>query len=109
MQCEDCSERLKLINETMNFLNERIEVPVDLTNKILANSKLNKIPAVHRIDFNKYIQIAALIVFGIFLGAFLGRNADSSMFLSKKEKKDKALMEYMEKHHLYDDNPLLMF
>ena len=107
--CKECSEQLNRINSAMELLDENIELPTDLTDKIVEKTKTFRNPGVHSFDYYKYIQIAALIIFGIFLGAFLGRNADSSMFLSKKEKKDKALMEYMEKHHLYDKNPLLMF
>jgi hypothetical protein len=103
-ECETCSGRLGDIERVMSTLDDPIEVPEGLTEKTLQAKSKIKFPSKPRFDYSKYLQIAAVLAIGIFLGVFLGRNANSGLLVSKKHKKDKALIEYRESHLLDNDN-----
>lgn len=103
-ECETCSTRLEQIKHGMAILDEPIEVPDGLVEKTLRRKNQMKLRLNSGIDYAKYLQIAAVLVAGIFLGILLGRNANSELFLSKKEKKDRMLMEYREIHHLNNES-----
>jgi hypothetical protein len=66
------------------------------------------IPVMKNFDPDKYLQLAAVVVAGILIGVLLGKNADSTLFLTKV-KKDKALSEFIEYNHFRDDNSLYRF
>ena len=51
----------------------------------------------------EYIQIAAVLAAGIFLGVLLGKHADINSFNSKQSRENHALIELREKMHLSDD------
>ena len=108
--CKTCAECIGLIDQTMAILDEDVKIPSGLTEKVLKEkSRMIVVPVVRTIDLNKYLQLAAVIATGIFLGIFLGSHANSEMFLSKKGKKDKALLEYRESHHLNDESSIYRF
>ncbi|HCR92314.1 MAG TPA: hypothetical protein DIW50_18085 [Prolixibacteraceae bacterium] len=108
-ECKICSGRLEQINQCMSLLDENVEVPEDLVAKTLRKMKDVKFPPRPGIDYSKYLQLAAVIVAGIFLGIVLGRNANTELFLSKKGKKDRALIEYRESHHLSEPGSIYRF
>ena len=108
--CDACAERIRLTNQTMAILDEMVEVPTNLTEKVLRRkSKMLVVPFIPSIDFNKYLQLAAVIATGIFLGILLGSHANSEMFLSKKIEKNKALIKYRNSHHLSDQSSIYKF
>lgn len=103
-ECKTCAKKLENIERVMALLDDPIEVPSGLTEKIL--QKKNNIKSVpHFIfDIQKYLQIAAVLAAAVFLGVLLGQNANSNLFVSKKQKKDKALIEFRESLLLKNDN-----
>lgn len=103
-ECKTCFDRLAQINDVMAMLDEEIEVPAGLVEKTLQKKTAVKFPVKPGIDFSKYLQIAAVLAAGVFLGAFLGRNANSDFLASKKHKKDKALIEFRESYLLDNQN-----
>lgn len=108
--CAECGPVFSLINETMNLLDEEIEIPIGLTEKVLKQkNKLGSVTAHFRIDLSKYLQLAAVVAVGIFLGVALGTRANPEIFLSKKMKKDKALIDYRESHHFADQSSIFSF
>ena len=108
--CETCAELFERINATMNTLDEEVEIPSGLTKSVVQRINWNFVKPVRRsFDYNKYLQLAAVVTFGIFLGVLLGSRANPELFLSKKEKKEKALIEYRDSHHLNDQNSLFKF
>ena len=107
--CPTCSERIAWINQTMGLLDESVEVPSGLVEKVLQHKHLVVNRPVKIFDYHKYLQLAAVVAIGIFLGVFLGSHADSRLFLSKKMKKDKAMIEYLEDQHLYEQNSIYQF
>ena len=107
--CLSCSIQMNLIDQTMALLDGSVEVPSDLVEKVLQNKKSIVLKPAKTFDFHKYLQLAAVVAIGIFLGVFLGSHADTGLFISKKLRKDKAMFEYFEKHHLYDQNSIYQF
>lgn len=107
--CPVCAERMKMIDQTMAILDVPVKVPSALAEKVLRHRRSVIIRPVKNIDYHKYLQLAAVVAIGIFLGTFLGKNAESGLFNSKKDKKDKAMIELLEKHHLYDQNSFYRF
>jgi hypothetical protein len=103
-ECKTCSDRLEKIDRLMTMLDEDIEIPVGLVEKTLQKKTTIKFPVKPGIDYSKYLQIAAVLAAGVFLGAFLGRNANSDLLASKKHRKDKALIEFRESHLLDNQN-----
>lgn len=99
-ECKTCSDNLENVNRIMSALDRKVEVPEGIVNKTLQRKLTLAFPAKPGIDFSKYLQIAAVLAAGIFLGIVLGRNANNELFVSKKHKKDKALMELRESHLL---------
>lgn len=108
--CEACAELYERINETLSTLDEEVEIPSGLTEQVLQRINWRYAEPVRRtFDFNKYLQLAAVVAAGIFLGVLLGSRANPKLFLSKKERKEKALIEYRDSHHLNDQSTLFRF
>lgn len=108
--CRTCAERIEMINQMMDILNEEVEIPAGLTEKVLQRkSQMLVNPIVTNIDLSKYLQLAAVVATGIFLGFLLGSHANSGLFISKKGEKNKALIEYRESHHLNDQSSIYKF
>lgn len=80
-----------------------VEVPDGLIEKVMQKMGSVKIDTPSGFDFFKYLQIAAVLVGGIFLGILLGKNADINSFNKKQSREDHALLELREKHHLSED------
>jgi hypothetical protein len=98
------------ISETMAILDEEVEIPSGLTERMMSRIKGMPVQQVRKtIDLNKYLQMAAVVAAGIFLGVLLGTRANPEIFLSKKDKKERALIEYRESHHLIDQSTINSF
>lgn len=108
--CTTCSELVGKIRETMDILDEKVDIPSGLTEKTILNiNGLKVVKAPVTIDFSKYLQIAAVISVGIFLGILLGSRANPQIFLSKKDKKERDLIEYRDQHHMNDQSTINSF
>jgi len=107
-ECDPCREQSEWIRQTMDLLDEKIEVPAGLTPKVMQQIKSVPWPMTRRFDPGKYLQLAAVIVAGILLGVLLGKNADSGTLLTKG-KKDKTLNKFIEYGHFNDNNSLYRF
>jgi predicted anti-sigma-YlaC factor YlaD len=109
-ECKTCSELFGKINETISILDEEVEIPMALTENVMKGISRMEVPQGRTlIDLNKYLQLAAVVAVGIFLGVLLGSRADKQIFLSKKDKKEKALIEYRMSHHLSDQDNINCF
>jgi predicted anti-sigma-YlaC factor YlaD len=109
-ECKTCSELFGKISETISILDEEVDMPMGLTENVMKGISKMEVPQGRAlIDLNKYLQLAAVVAVGIFLGFLLGSRADKEIFLSKKDKKEKALIEYRESHHLSDQDNINCF
>lgn len=92
--CSSCQNLKLLIDSGMQILDEEVQVPENLTEKILGVIP-KRIPVkTQKISFGIYAQIAAVLAIGIFLGVVLGKNANTELLLSKKDKKKEMLVKY---------------
>lgn len=102
-ELSNCRNLDEMVDATMNILDEDIQVPENLTDKIMSNRPQIKQPRVKKLNFAVYAQIAAVIAAGVFLGVVLGKNANTSLLSSKESKKHQLLIEYKISHHLSVD------
>lgn len=98
--CGSCKEMFNKVNETMTVLDDFHEVPGSLSASILKKKGNIQIEKLKRINFSSYIQIAAAIVFGVFIGHQFGKNANTHSLKSQKDPID----QYLEAHHLNLEN-----
>lgn len=103
-ECDSCAAKLHNIDRVMALLDEEVEIPSGLKEKTLQKKNTITIQAHPVFDIQKYLQIAAVLAAAVFLGVLLGKNANSDLLVSKKQKKDKALIEYRESLLLKNDN-----
>lgn len=108
-ECKTCAKNLENMDRVMALLDEKVEIPLGLTEKTLQKKNAIK-PLAHSVfDIQKYLQIAAVLAAAVFLGVLLGKNANDDLLVSKKQKKDKALIEYRESLLLENDNSFYKF
>jgi predicted anti-sigma-YlaC factor YlaD len=98
--CEYCREMNSKINQTLSLLDIESKVSENMTDRILSAKKAGSKLFNRKVDFSLVLQIAAVVIAGIFLGIVLGRNSNTSLLMSKHSKKQKSLIEYREIHHL---------
>ncbi|MBN1822264.1 MAG: hypothetical protein JW833_16200 [Prolixibacteraceae bacterium] len=79
------------------------DLPDGLIEKVMQRKESVKIDKPSGFDALKYLQIAAVLAAGIFIGILLGKNADVNTFRQKKSREDKALIELRNEHYLSDD------
>lgn len=97
--CEYCRKMNDKINQTLSILDIETNVPGDLAKKILSEKDKKIINKTKKVDFSMILQIAAVVIAGVFLGIVLGKNSNPSLLMSKESKKQKSLIEYREIHH----------
>ena len=83
-----------------------VDLPDGLLQKTLQKKQQLSIPKAKHREIGKYIQIAAVLAAGIFLGAFLGTNANGNLLNSKRDKKDRAYQTFKENHHLTNNQDI---
>jgi len=92
--CSSCQNLKLLIDSGMQILDEEVKIPENLTEKILGAIPKQITVKTRKINFGIYAQIAAVLAIGIFLGVVLGKNANTELLLSKKDKKKEMLVKY---------------
>lgn len=98
--CEYCRKLNSKINQTLSLLDIEASLPENMANRIVSFKNENSQLLSKKTDFSMILQIAAVVVAGIFLGILLGRNSNTAFLMSKQSKKQKSLIEYREIHHL---------
>jgi predicted small integral membrane protein len=91
------------VEEILAVLDLDTEIPDNLIESVMQKKEAVKIAASSGFDLSKYLQIAAVLVGGMFIGILLGKNADVNSFNKKQSRDNHALMELREKHHLSED------
>ena len=108
--CDECKKLYEKVNHTMNqLLEEPVEIPIGLIQKTLNQLPERKGKWSKRVDFMKYVQVAAVLAAGIFIGVLLGTRADSHLLVSKKDRKDQAYSQFKEKHHFSNNQDPYIF
>ncbi len=99
-ECEECNRILNQVNESMMILDEEVTVPEDLYEKILRSTRDIPIERTKSRDFSLVFQFSTVIAAAIVLGIILGFHANTQLLVSKNTKKNEALIEFREMHHL---------
>ncbi len=98
-ECLVCKEIYSKVNNTMSVLDHTIDVPEGLVKAILLKKGKLRTYKVRKRNLSGYIQLAAAIFTGIFMGYMLGKNANTRLSPNKHE----SIMKYYEMHHLNID------
>ena len=96
-------DRAMQVDEIMAVLDLDVEIQDGIIEKVMQKKETVKIDKPSGFDFSKLLQIAAVLVGGIFLGILLGKNADINSFHKKQSREKQALIQLREKHHLSED------
>ena len=91
------------VEKVLAVIDIDVELPDGLIEKVMQKKETVKIDKSFGFDFSKYLQIAAVLVAGIFLGVLLGSNADINSFNKEQSDKDRAVKELSERYHMADD------
>lgn len=98
--CDSCSEIAKQLNERMDILDmDIVEVPDGFSDRVM-NRLPHKVRKIRRWSYAEMMQLAAVLLIGVFIGMVLGRNADLRLMQSAKTKKVNSLIELKERYHL---------
>ena len=82
-ECSSCKELQSKVNNVMANLDVTADVPEGLAEAVLARKKDLTAHNVSRWNLAGYAQLAALLLFGIFMGHILGKNASSELLHRK--------------------------
>lgn len=95
-ECDSCRELLGDIDSVMEMLDHIEPVPENLLASIMKKQSEVQMPKVRSLNFVSYLQIAAAIIFGIFIGHKFGENAKAGSFRTKAD----PVSQYIQAHHL---------
>lgn len=104
--CPSCAELLQKTNSTLSILDNSSDVPVDLAKNILIRKSEMLESRSSRFDLSMILQFASVIIFGVFLGIFLGRNSDTKLLKTKNSDRTESLIEYKQSHYLFVDHEI---
>ncbi len=100
VSCTSCREMHEKVNKTMALLDEEVSVPETLAPSILSKIEKSAPRPVKKLNLLTYIQVAAAVCFGIFIGHQFGRYAGP---VNRTAKTD-AVTQYFKAHHLNLDH-----
>ena len=104
-ECPLCKELYSKVNNTMSILDHTIGVPEGMVEAILIKKRKLRTYKVRKWNLSGYMQFAAAILTGVFMGYMLGRNVNTRLLPKKHE----SLNKYYEMHHLNVDYPKFDF
>lgn len=98
--CAHCTKLHMQVEETMHLLDMSVPAPEGLVASIMKRKEKVVLPRTRRLNLSSFIQIAAAIMFGIFIGHKFGQIANEQ---SPKVKQD-PVSQYFKAHHFNIDN-----
>lgn len=107
LQCEQCSQIKGSIEHSLQLLDEPVELPETLYDRIMSRKEISFTSNENRRDFSLIFQFSTVIAAAIMLGIVLGFHANTQLLTSKNRKKTEALIELKEMHHLNVDRQRL--
>lgn len=99
-ECKSCRELYGGVEETMALMEEFEPVPGELVSRIMEETGEHYFPKVRRLRINSIAQIAAALLFGIFIGHQFGKIAHIQIAKSQPD----PLTQYFKAHHFNVDN-----
>lgn len=82
-------------DEVMALLDMDVTVPAGLSAKIMARKSEVVMPKVRKLNFSSIIQIAAAVMFGIFIGHQFGKLARTQVPKANQD----SISQYFKAHH----------
>ncbi len=104
--CSYCREMNSKIEETMSVLELRSDPPENLMESVLFKKNEWNEKKTGKPDLMTILQIASVVVAGIFLGIVLGRNSNTELIMGKDNQKEQGIIEYRDIHHLNTNQEL---
>ena len=98
-ECESCREVYQKVNDTMAVLDMEVAFPESLAASILEKQSEVKFPKVRRLNYMSIIQVAAAILFGVFIGHKFGKIAGDQPIKTKQD----PINQYFKAHHFNVD------
>lgn len=102
-ECETCNNVSQAIQSAMSMLEEPVVVPDSLYSGIMAKKTLYVSEKSTRKDLSLIFQVTTVLAAAVLLGIILGFHANTGILLSKNQKKNEALIEFREIHHMNVD------
>lgn len=99
-ECPLCKEKYSRVNNTMSILDHSIDVPEGMLEAILIKKSKLKTHEVRKWNLSGFVQLAAVLLLGVFMGHMLGKNANTRVLLKNNE----SLTRYYEMYHLNVDD-----
>ena len=99
-ECPSCRELHEQVSSTMALLDVNVPLPEGLSARILFGVDQMNIPKTRRLNASVYMQIAAAIFFGVFIGHKFGKIATTNI---SKVKQD-PINQYYKAHHFNVEN-----
>lgn len=99
-QCTDCRELKEKVEQTLSILDKEVTVPDTLAASIVSRTRTVEPRAPRRLGFITYIQVAAAVFFGIFIGHQFGKYAGPV----ERSAATDPVHQYFKAHHLQLDH-----
>ena len=103
LECDECNHVYSDIQSAMQILEEPVTVPDSLFAGIMAKKDLFATEKRKRKDVSLIFQVTTVLAAAVLLGIILGFHANTQVLLSKNQKKNEALIEFREIHHMNVD------
>lgn len=101
--CDECNQVHEGIQAAMDLLEEPVEVPDSLFAGIMAKQELLVSEKRKHKDLSLVFQVTTVLAAAVLLGIILGFHANTQVLVSKNQKKNEALIEFREIHHMNVD------
>jgi hypothetical protein len=105
--CKECSGLLEFVDSSMQLLDEPVEVPPALYQKIMGQTEFPFEEKGKQKDISLFFQFSTVLAAAVLLGIVLGFHANTQVLFSRNQKKNEALIEFKESHHLNVDRQRL--
>ena len=99
-ECPSCRELYGQVSHTMALLDLDVTVPEGLSARLLSGVDQVNIPKPRRMNASVYLQIAAAVLFGVFIGHRFGKIATTNIPKGKQD----PIHQYFKAHHLNVEN-----
>ena len=103
LECDECNNVYSDIQSAMQILEEPVAVPYSLFAGIMAKKDLLATEKRKRKDISLIFQVTTVLAAAVLLGIILGFHANTDVLLSKNQKKNEALIEFRDTHHMNVD------
>lgn len=99
-KCSPCRELHEKVSQTMSLLDQEVSVPDSLATSVLSRIEYTPARSPKSFSLITFIQVAAVVCFGIFIGHQFGKHAVPF----QKSANEDPVTQYFKAHHLNVDH-----